>query len=702
MQATATRLSMLKRWAQGLSLPLLLAVGALANHGGSDYRGPGDHLAPPDSLIRGSVRFAHDRSPISGVLVTLHGKGVELATRRSDADGHFEFRPGRADGARSISVAATAGIRFPTDRLSLVESKVEYGFEAEAVPTGKLNGLAVHALTNLPLERCQLRIKEEGGPLEVLYTDDRGRFLTQTEFAERQLEFRAWDPLVGSYARKQHSTQLTPGHIRATIPTRIEVLAGRRLELAWDPPRGMQPHDYYVEIRRPGQDAFHSGGALNRMGLHAGSPNWVRCLHKSPPREGQWLYLHSKIDERVWFAPIPPSLDAPIELQLLEFGRLAGRITEGIPSPRVTDRFGNSISKHVKAGLALQLERLSTTTAVNKRIFRRVPISKEFELPRLQTGRWRVKFSTSHYPSDEFEVVIRAGEVTRLERALGKPEELGDLVLRVIDECGDVPKTRGHGSEVDYSALITGLDRRSLHSVESWAMCGVGISTLFKRVDFQGRKILEARLEGVAKGRYRVKMSSMYREFDPPELIASTDSPATVFVCRPRFVGSYGVRGLLSGTHYQLLGLRGDQNSPWIPYPVEDGIHAYDLPESSSGEWCLRIEGGYQRQYGDRDDFEKIGGRYWIQARTRPGYAILAEACLSDGTAARNVPLEFDERVFRTDAQGRVLLRTPNACPALAISARDHRVIGGDLDANGGFDDQLPSLRLVVEPHEGR
>jgi|GEM_PF-3588695 len=306
---------------------------------------------------------------------------------------------------------------------------------------------------------------------------------------------------------------------RAPIPGLRE---GVRIELDLELPAGTDASNYRFDLRGPAGSPGDSVSPPSHGALIPGERLSVRCHSLLPPSPGQLLFVVSMLDSRAWRGRIPERLDGPLEMEALECGALRGLVRAPKSSRKLQDR----------STVLLSFERQGHPRG--PRVLRHyAPVGKPFRIHWIEAGQWKVRVGPPYFAEVHGSVKILPGKESTLNMTLGRPRPLGDLRLRVIDGRGDVPEWKGWHEAPDVWAMVQGVDWNLSRTVKTSSMCGFGIHTWFERKRVGGRWVLEAVLEDLPVGPYRVTLMSEDRRVAPESLEVRPGAIATFHLLRP-------------------------------------------------------------------------------------------------------------------------------------------------------------------------
>jgi hypothetical protein len=654
-------------------------------------------VPPPDpsATIRGVVVFEEDESPVVGHPVRLFGPKIEPLSATTDANGRFTFpRPAIEEGQLRVSAPHTPGLRLVQTQLRDPGDGSELRFVARRVVERPFAGLATRQSTGEPLRDVLLCVSERHGPSDTCRTDEHGAFETTELFAGPKLLVAYLEDDTSASRSTGRSTSVAWDSADPDALAIVPLKVGPRLELDFVPSLNTDWGDYRVEVVPPGE-----GLGVSFRGqvapLHAGTPASVRFPTDMQLVSGWELRVIHEGDSRTWFARIPARPTAPLRPELVSTGSLAIRFTSAGKEPSVTP---SQSPDNSLVGMTLQLLDGPGTMGTSLEFEARLHDARP--RPGIEAGRWLVRTHSAFFASTEAKVSVPPGGEVALTLELGLPKPTGVVRIRLVDELGDVPEFGNSFGTPDYTAGLSGGGLRWGYSVVVSAWCGTGIDAYFRRRQVDGRWVLEAELPGIPFGTYTASAESSSRLIEPVSQDARPGATACFVIRAPRDRDVYGFHvttkgGGKAGT-YWVFSLSEDKPLPFRGSPIVGGVHAYELPERGDLAWYL-WDFDHQRVYGDRSSFVGRDGGHWVDVVLEPGFRVRLVAARPDGSPAAGVAVEFAGERFVTDERGRATLATLLKRPPLLLEFPEESVGGGELAADGSFDEYDPELRVVVE-----
>ena len=664
-------------------------------------------LASTPRDISGVVLHAETRAPLAGQRVLLESFGVDALTTVSDGDGRFSFSTEEEPmlGWRLRTEAASGWHSAPVVR---VPDGATGGFELLVAPaaTRPIHGRALQQGTGVPLAGLELLVEQRGRGAELVTTEHDGTFVTSSEFAEGRLSFQPFGTEERGEGR-DHWSEFLPEHGPAS-PLEPELSVATRLELAVRLPVGYTLDD--LRAVRLGAEETAAAARLWNLafvrGSEAGGRPWVRF---SQPKyssvellERSELYVFTA--DGYWGGRSRPIGPRAVAVELEPLGAI-----------ELTLRAPNGPAVLAGHDVRVKLRRVEDGAEATARVYADHPLALE----RLRPGRWVLSTGGDAFTEAQTEVEVLPGRTVsaQLRPAEALPAEV--LTLRVVDANGDVPDWQGFRDAPSVSAAVRSEQLGRDYNVQTSAMCGTGVDAWFRRVERDGRMVLETTLGPLVVADYEVRLNLDGRTYEGPATVRPGE-PAVFTMHAPRF----GFRVRSAATGEPVAGYRvvpaaapGAEPRQWglseLPLEVSapgQTVHALDVERSELGAWCL-VAPGYRRAYGTQWDFrqETTGG--WAEVELEPGYGVRLMAHQGERERVVGARITFDGREFRTGSGGATLLTAsepPRSQPgsltgsdpapvAPRLSIEGWRIVAGNVAPDGSFDPEAHLLEVTLE-----
>lgn len=625
----------------------------------------------------GRIALADGRG-VSAVRVALLGSGSEepLAVAATDGRGSFEL-PAGTRGSR-LRVSPDPRYAFEPVELVLTPAQRAGGAPAEILARlmerTPLVGILRDAATDEPVPEFKLWFWDSIGTDEWVVTDVEGRFETRDVFGTGRLVAALID-FEGSFARYGRAEL---ERLRPFDELVVPVDLGPTYRLAFTPPAGYPPSEFFAEVRGHRRTARHYPYFFMRSRVRAGEPCWVR-LHPGEVTEGPGPPWHLTLvsDDGLWAGSVPVDQRAGHCPSVLPFEvRPAGALRA-----LVRDDDGEAVS--------LQFELRAEAGDFQDDDFQDWVWSNqdgELRYRGLMPGAVELSARAPGYEPFSRSLQIQAGRELVFDIEVVRREPVGDLA-----------------GEVQFSDIASIDDAW----VNAQGPDGLWRSASLEPIADDGTR-LAFTLRGLPAGRWRLRSSLADQGFavEPPELFV--EPPATGLVFRVHATAApVPLRvevcdGSGEPLRENLVLYRVEGGETWR---CEDADFDEHLFESYVPGIPLRVTvlaPGRAPWRGDGSQFELVAGELVGRAALAPGWGVHFVLTDPDGAPVAGVRLLLDgASTAASDAEGGILANATSAPTRLGLEngAWALSPANGAVEAaSGRFEPRGLEMGILLEP----